>query len=111
MTKPTKRRKRAKEEELDDLSYNLLEAYYVVSEFAYDTSDPVERENRMHLKSTRHEALSDGASDEDMYDALGYVLTWVNGDCFEKPPAWAKLLAKPFLRLKAGEYSGRVCGM
>ena len=83
------------DQELAELRQHLLEAYYVVSEFAYDTSDRDERENRLHLKQALSDALSDDASDEAMYSALGYALAWVNGDCFEKPPAWAKLFAEP----------------
>jgi hypothetical protein len=92
----------------NDLRRDLLEAYFVVSEHAYDATDRNERENRLHLKQTLSDALSDDASEEDMHVALGYVLAWVNGDCFQKPPAWAKLFAEPICDLKEGEYSGRI---
>jgi hypothetical protein len=83
-------------QELADLRQHLLEAYYVVSEFAFDASDRDEREKGLHLKQALSDVLhNDDASDEDMYSALGYALAWVNGDCFEKPPAWAKLFAEP----------------
>jgi hypothetical protein len=43
---------------LADIRHCLLEAYYVLSEFAYDTSDPDERENRLHLKQAINDALN-----------------------------------------------------
>ena len=66
-----------------------MEAYYVVSEFAYDLTD------RDHVKRALSDALD--ASEEDMYAALGDALAWVNGNCSKKRPAWAKLFAEPIV--------------
>jgi predicted DNA-binding transcriptional regulator AlpA len=109
--KKTSKKKTSKTNLRDDIRHMLLEAYYVVSEFAYDTSDANERENRLHLKQTLRDGLRGGSSEDDMYADLGYVLSWVNGDCFKKPTAWSKLFVKYFDSEPArpGEYSARVC--
>jgi hypothetical protein len=86
------------DQELADLRQSLLEAYYVVSEFAYDPTDRDQRRYlRDHLKQALSDALKDDTSEEDMYSALGYALAFVNGDCFKKLPAWAKLFAEPIV--------------
>ena len=84
------------DQELADLRQHLLEAYYVVSEFAYDLIP-----DRDRLKRTLSDALNDDASEEDMYAALGYALAWVNGNCSKKRPAWAKLFAEPIVAAEA----------
>jgi hypothetical protein len=85
----------------------LLETYYVVSQYAYDASDPDERQNRRHLKDVLNDALQNN-DQKDMLDALVYVLAWINGDLHLQPPAWAKLLTQPICALPVGTYSGRV---
>jgi hypothetical protein len=58
----------------------LLESYYVVSEHAYDTSDPDERQNRRHLKQVLNDALQNN-DQQDMLSALVYVLLGSTATC------------------------------
>jgi hypothetical protein len=93
--------------EKEKLRRKLLEAYYVVSQFAYDRSDYDELQNQSHLLQTIMSGLQSDDI-ENMRADLVYVQAWVNGHCFEEPPQWVDSWWREPLLFEDVGYHGRL---